>query len=226
MDGKKALLLVGSPRKGQSTSGYIGQYLIENLKKQNYEDKTIYINDIFKNETSSKEFVDSINESDVIILTYPLYVDSLPASCIRALEYLTEEREKEDCNRKQKFLAVGNCGFYEKKQIENSLNVCRFFAEKNMITWLGGVGVGGGPQLQGRSLTESGGMTKRLRQALDMISDSIIKEADIPLEKLKDMTNPPEPEFVYFMIANLGFKYQAKRNGVLKNINDKSYISQ
>lgn len=226
MDEKKVLLLVGSPRKEKSTSGSIGQYLIENLKKENYTDKTIYINDIFKNETSSKGFIDSFNESDVIIFTYPLYVDSLPASCIRALEYLTEERERTNYNREQKFLAVGNCGFYEKKQIENSLNVCRFFAEENKINWHGGIGVGGGPQLNGRNLVESGGMTKKLRQALDMASDSIIQGMDMPIDKISNMTNPPEPEFIYFMLANLGFKYQAKRNAISKNINDKPYVEE
>lgn len=224
MDEMKVLLLVGSPSKEHSTSNSIGQYLVSNLRKHNYTDRTICIYDALKTDAGCKEMTGFFNESDVIILSYPLYVDSLPANCIKALEQITEERRKISCNRKQTFVAVGNCGFYEKKQIENSLNVCRFFAKENNLHWQGGIAVGGGPQLQGKELVSMGGITKGLRQGLDMVSDSILKGTDAPMNKVNELTNPPEPEFLYRMIANWGFKQGAKKNGTLKNINDKPYV--
>lgn len=222
----KVLLLVGSPRKEQSTSNSIGQYLIKNLRKEDCTDKTIYIYESLKNDTGRKEMINFFNESDVIILSYPLYVDSLPANCIKALEYINEERQKINCNKNQTFLVIGNCGFYEKEQIENSLNVCKFFAKENKLNWYGGISVGGGPQLQGKDLISLGGMTKKLRKALDIISNSILQDIDIPMNKINELTDPPEPKFIYFMLANLGFKYEAKRNGILKNINDRPYITR
>lgn len=226
MDTKKVLLLVGSPKKEHSTSNSIGQYMVMNFKKADYISRTIYVYNSLKSESGCKDMVNCFNESNIIILSYPLYVDSLPADCIKALKYIKEERSKADCSISQIFLSVGNCGFYEKDQLQNSLNICKFFAQENNLKWYGGIPVGGGSQLQGKDLLGLGDMTRNLRAALDIVCRSILNAADIPMDKVGKLTNLPEPRFVYSFIANLSFKNAAKNNGVFKNINDKPYILQ
>lgn len=223
MDAKKVLLMVGSPKKDHSTSNSIGQYMVMNFRKSNYMSKTIFIYDSQKEEYHCKDMIDCFNESNIIILSYPLYTDSLPARCIEAFEYITAERAKKSCISDQIFLAVGNCGFYEKKHLQNSLNVCKFFARENSLKWYGGIPIGGGPQIQGKDLLSLGNMTQNLRTALNIVCTSIIKGYDIQTDKINKLTNLPEPRFVYSMIANLSFKNAAKANGVLKNINDTPY---
>lgn len=220
----KVLLLVGSPRKAVSTSDSIGQYMVANLKNGCCTYDTIYIYDALKSNLLMNSMVDSFNESDVIILTYPLYVDSLPAPCIEALECITKQRQNIAPVKKQLFLAIGNCGFYDKEQIENSLNVCSFFAKENNLDWYGCIPIGGGPQLDGKKLETLGGMTVKLRKALDMASDSILQSAPLPIDKIIKLTDPPEPRFMYSLIANFSFKAAARKNGTLKKINAKPFI--
>lgn len=223
MDAKKVLLMVGSPKKELSTSNSIGQYMIMNFKKSDCISKTIFIYDSPKDEYHCKDMIDCFNESNIIILSYPLYVDSLPARCIEAFEYITAEKAKKSCISDQIFLAIGNCGFYEKKHLQNSLNICKFFADENNLKWYGGIAIGGGPQIQGKDLLSLGNMTQNLRTALSIVCDSIINGYDIKMDKINKLTNLPEPRFVYSMMANLSFKNAAKKNEVLKNINDTPY---
>lgn len=223
MDKGKILLMIGSPRKDKSTSYSIGKYLLDNLMKCDYTNKTVYVYDCINNEKYSEEMYQLFNDSDLIIFSYPLYVDSIPAPCIKVLEYITEKRQDMKCQTKKAFLAIGNCGFYEKEQIQNSLNVCKFFAKENNLNWYGGISIGGGPQIGGKDLKKLGGMTKKLREGLDIVADSIAYKRPIPMEEVNKLTSPPEGKNIYFLMANLGFKLQAKRNGLLKNINDTPY---
>lgn len=223
MSEKKVLLLVGSPRKEHSTSNAIGQYLLKNFSNANYSVETIFIGDFSQDETRNLKIMSAFNESDVIILSYPLYVDSLPSPCIKILEYITSERKKISTNKNQIFMAAGNCGFYEKEQIANSLKVCSFFAEENKLSWHGGIAIGGGPQLQGKELTSLGGMTVKLRKALDLACNDIMYGNEIQIDEINKLLDPPEPRFLYFILANFGFKQQAKKNGI-KNIKEKTYL--
>lgn len=223
MDKRKVLLMIGSPRKDRSTSYSVGKYLVDNLMKSDYVNETIYMHDRFKNEEDCKKTLESFNNSNLIILSYPLYVDSIPAPCLKVLEYITDKRKDMKFQGEQIFLAVGNCGFYEKEQIQNSLNICEFFAKENRLNWYGGIPIGGGGQIGGKDLEKLGGMTKKLRSALDIVTDSIISNRPTPVEQVNKLISPPERKFIYFYMANLGFKLQARKNGVLKNINDRPY---
>lgn len=55
----------------------------------------------------------AIEACDLLILAFPLYVDTLPALTIQALEVIAEHRRAGETVHAPWFLALANCGFPE-----------------------------------------------------------------------------------------------------------------
>ncbi len=70
-------------------------------------------------------------EADAIAIVAPLYVDSLPAELIAALERLVHVRR----GRPGHLLAVVNCGFAEASQNDVALDIYRLFARDAGLHW-------------------------------------------------------------------------------------------
>ena len=89
---KRALLLVGSPRTRKSTSNSLGGYLFEQLSKHDIQTETIYIHTTMYSAERTKAMLDAIDAADLVLLAFPLYVDSLPAPVMNALEQIAAHR--------------------------------------------------------------------------------------------------------------------------------------
>jgi multimeric flavodoxin WrbA len=224
VENKKVLLLIGSPKKERSTSFTIGKYLMKRLHANDCNKNSIFINDALKSKDGIDEMINKFNESDIILLCYPLYVDSIPAPIIRAFELITEGRRKLKRQKNQIFFAAGNCGYYEGSQIENSANVCRIFATENELSWYGSMSIGAGGIYSGKELEALGGMATRLRSALDLTAESILNNSIIPMEKIQKLTTPPFPRFFYQAAVTISFKSEAKKNNCYKSMNHRPYI--
>lgn len=224
MERKRVLILNGSPKRTNSTSYSIGNYLIKNFSEDKYLCKTEFVYDQLSNEDGINALINSFNESDIIIFSYPLYVDTLPALDIRAMELITEHRRKYKIEKNQIFLVLANCGFFEGKQISNSINVCHFFAKENELNWYGGISVGAGGMYSGKSLEKVRGVSKKLREALELTAEAITNNTALPVEKISKLTVPGTPKFIYFNAANIGFKHSARKNGVLKILQNRPFI--
>ena len=79
---KKALLLIGSPKTKNSTSEALGNYLLQSLDKKGCECEKLHIISVLRNNVQG--LFNRVGDADIIILSFPLYVDSLPSPVIRA----------------------------------------------------------------------------------------------------------------------------------------------
>ena len=141
---------------------------------------------------------DLVDESDLIILAFPLYVDSLHSQVIKTLE-LIAEHEKGKCDLgKKRVVAIANSGFPEAKHNDIALAVCRIFAKQVGFTWAGGLAMGGGGMIAGRPLTEIGGMVRNQKKALEIAADSLAKGEAIPQEAAVLMSKLGIPRWMYF----------------------------
>ena len=122
---KRALLLVGSPRGSKSISEYLGTYFTRKLQEKGIETEKVRLYSSMKSEEEEKHLLLSINRSDILILTFPLYVDSLPSSVTKTLEMISEHRRSIESPRKHQFVAVANNGFPEAHQNDTALAICR-----------------------------------------------------------------------------------------------------
>jgi multimeric flavodoxin WrbA len=217
---KSTLLLVGSPRGETSTSASLGTYLLKLLEEVGFYTAKGFIHRLVNRSEKIEELLSLINNADLIILSFPLYVDSLPAPVIKAMELIRDDR-KEKQRKNQDFIAISNCGFPESSQIEVGLEICKNFADEVNFNWRGGLALGGGGAVNGRSLEERGGMLRNVIKGLEITAEHLSKGGDVPNEAIELVSKSIIPSGMYKMMGNLGWRIQARRYGALKRMKDK-----
>jgi len=114
---KRVLFLVGSPKApGKSVSEALGAYVIDTMEARGWSSETIFIRTTLQSDKGRTTLLEAVEDTDLIILSFPLYVDSLPAPVIRAMELISERRSE----RNTRFAAISNCGFPEAQHNECS----------------------------------------------------------------------------------------------------------
>ena len=81
-----------------------------------------------------------VDSSDLIILAFPLYVDSLHSQVIKTLELIAEHEKGKLNLGKKKFVAIANSGFPEANHNNTALTVCHIFAKQvgySLGWWVG-----------------------------------------------------------------------------------------
>ena len=91
---QRALLLVGSPRLEKSNSSSLGSYLFEQLQQQGVETETISLYKAINAAARMEALRDAIDRADLVVLAFPLYVDTLPVPVISVFETLVAHCRK------------------------------------------------------------------------------------------------------------------------------------
>lgn len=198
----RALLIVGSPKGEKSTSNSIASYILGKFEENCVEaEKTYIVKDIMTDESMGK-LISKINNSDILILVAPLYVDSIPAITIKAMEKIYEN--KNVSFEKKQMMAIFNCGFPEPHHNDLAIDMCKKFASASDIGWAGGVTIGMGPSLEGKSI-EKFGMAKKLRTGLDMAVHALINGKPVSKEAETIASKPLMPVAVAkFVMCTFG----------------------
>jgi hypothetical protein len=211
---KNILLLVGSPRKEKSTSNSLGEYLLNKFGNEDFNTKKVFLH--YKKQMKEQEILDNIDWADLIILSFPLYVDCLPADVIKNLEMI---KEKYGSTQNKEFFAISNCGFPESYHNDTALKICNQFAIEMSWEWKGSLAVGMGAAINGTQLIEPKGMVKNIVQELDNVYDKLIHTSDSIIASAE----PSIPKWLYIVMGNMGWRYQAFKNGVWNELKDKPY---
>jgi hypothetical protein len=218
---KSVLLLVGSPKGEDSTSASLGNYLISKLEEFGMRSETLYIHRLVTREEKINDLLQGIDRADLIILSFPLYVDSLPAPVIKAMELIKTNKKAFESEKSKSFIAIANNGFPEASQNEIALQICRIFSRECGFVWKGGIAIGGGAAINGVPLPEKGGMVRNVIKGLDITAHALKEDKEIPQEALEFTSKSFIPSSFYRIFGNLGWRIQAKRYGVKKKLRDK-----
>lgn len=172
-----ALLLSGSPRGKKSNSESVGTYLLQLLEKKGLKTKTIIIRPTLNSEEKIKEMVASVKDSDIIILTAPLYDDCQPYIVTKTMEILADSKLNFD---KKQFIPIINCGLPEPHHISAvAISIYKRFADMVGLQWVGSLAIGGGGGLQGDrglKLEDAKPFSKNAIKELEKISDSLTSD--------------------------------------------------
>ncbi|MBV1758288.1 MAG: NAD(P)H-dependent oxidoreductase [Dethiosulfatibacter sp.] len=217
-ENRNVLFLIGSPKKSRSTSESMSDYLAEKIKESvNWNIEKIHIL------TNIQENPDTIekaaNQSDVIVLAFPTYVDSLPSHVIRALMLMESRLDK---TKIREFMVLINCGFPETFHNDNALKICHFYAKQNGLDWRGGIAVGAGGAIVGKKLTDLGGMAGNLMKNLAVLADRLVEHETSEDDSILRVQTVPTR--MYNMAGNMGWKKQAQKLGVQDRLYDKPDI--
>ncbi|MFX1438549.1 MAG: NAD(P)H-dependent oxidoreductase [Promethearchaeota archaeon] len=220
---KKALLLVGSPKVENSTSASLGNYLISKLEEFGMKSEKGFIHRLVNRKEKIQSLYEMIDRANLIILSFPLYVDSLPAPVIKAMELIKEERDRLESKKPKNFIAISQNGFPEGFQNTVALQICRTFAEDCGFIWKGGLALGQGGSIGGIPLLERGGMVRNVVKGLDITAQAMIDGKEIPQEAVDLFSKKFIPNFFYNSIVNLGWRLQKRKYGTKKKIREKPY---
>jgi multimeric flavodoxin WrbA len=222
---RRAMLLVGSPRTRKSSSASLGGYLFEQLGKQNVQVETIYTHTSVRSPGRMAALFDAVEAADLVVLAFPLYVDSLPAPLIEALERIAVHRAGRERTHPQRLVAIANCGFPEAKHNTMALAVCATFARQAGFDWAGSLALGAGEGIvHGAALDELGGQAFALSKALDLAAEALLAGKPIPQAAVDLMARPVIPGWLYRAMGVYGWREQAKRFGVQKIMKRQPYL--
>ncbi|HAE43022.1 MAG TPA: hypothetical protein DCG34_08925 [Clostridiales bacterium] len=215
---KNVLFLIGSPKRTRSTSESMSDYLIESIKaKADWLVEKIHI--LTNIHDNPDAIAKAANQSDVIVLAFPTYVDSLPSHVIRALMLMENRLNK---TKSREFMVLINCGFPETFHNDNALKICRYFAKQNDLIWRGGIAVGAGGAIVGKKLADLGGMAGNLMKNLAVLADRLVEQTTTEDDSILRVQTVPTR--IYNMAGNMGWKKQAQKHGVEDKLYDKPDI--
>lgn len=202
----KISLINGSPKVKDSASGLILKEL-QTLLSPEHE----IVNLHFTKKQPCKNDLKLLQDCDVMVFAFPLYVDSLPShllSCLISLEeYLKNAAFSQTCT----VYAMANCGFYEGHQNTLALDIVKAWCARAGVIWGGGLGIGAGgmlPMISG--ITAGQGPKKNLSSALYTLSDWIShKETGENI-----CFSPNFPRILYKLAGEMGWRQAVKNNGL------------
>lgn len=223
---RRALLLVGSPRMGKSTSNSLGSYLFEQLDTGAIQTETIYLHAALRSPESTQAMLDAVDTADLITLAFPLYVDTLPAPVIEALERIAAHRQGLEGTRRTLFTAIANCGFPEAHHNATALATCEIFAREAGFEWAGALALGGGQGIDGAPLADAGGMAILPRKSLELAAEALAQGRAIPQAAQDLMAKSVIPPWAYRLLGGLGWLQRAKQYGAIRLLWQQPYRAE
>jgi hypothetical protein len=222
----RATLLIGSPRGPQSTSHALGTYLLDKLQERGMSVNKIFVQQSLASERGIATLLRAIEEANIIIFASPLYADSHPSGVIAAMELIHEHLSGKPRNIRQLMVAVSNSGFPESSHNDLSLSISRCFAAGCGFEWAGGLALGGGESIGGRSLKKAGGRVRNVRKSLELTAAALAGGENLPESAVTLMAMPIVPRWLYLLIGNVGWRWKAKKQGCQEGLSRRPYGTQ
>ncbi len=237
MKKQKAFLLVGSPKGTKSSSYTMGGYLIRRLEAGGMATESMSVGQALHSEENLSRMLGAVSAADLVVVAFPLYVDQLPAPLVKAAELIAERRRQpagrpsntteslssDPGPQTQKLMVIVNCGFPEAHQNQPAVDIMRKFATETGFHWAGALALSMGGAVSGTPLEKAGGRVRNVVKALDLAAASLIAGGDVPPEAASLMGRPFIPKWLYCAFANIGWRRQAKKHGVQKQMYSRPY---
>lgn len=190
----------GSPKPGESTSGLLIKYLLQEMGTCNAQ--------VFKCPLQTAELA-QIACSDALALVFPLYVDSIPSHLLRLLVSLEESK---DLNHGMTVYCIVNNGFFEGTQNHIAIRQVKNWCAAANLNWGQGVGIGAGEMLPfTANVPLKHGPNKKIGYAISDLAASLLNK-----RSGKDcFVSPDWPRFLWRMQSTKFFWMpRARQNGL------------
>lgn len=139
---KHVLLINGSPKGRNATSLTLLKYIDNLLMRTKTASEVVSLAD-FKDSYLSC-LVEKAALSTDIIISFPLYIDSIPSILQNFMEDFSEYRKMNIASSNINLFVIVNCGSPEEMQTEVAIKIMMCFADKSGLTWRFGIGIGMG----------------------------------------------------------------------------------
>ncbi len=200
----KIAVLIGSPKGAKSTSFRLFKEL-QGLVNGEHECQEL----ILDNPEVSAAGLQAIAESDILILSFPLYFDGIPGHFLACLPIIAKMIENQ--KHKPTVYALVHAGFFEGKQCVNAIACCKNWVAGMAAIWGGGVGIGAGAALASLKQVALGqGKRKSLGVAFTALAKAISDKRQVPDAYL----SPDFPRFVYKLLVHRNWYASLKHHNL------------
>lgn len=199
-------MINGSPKIKESASGA----LLNELKSFLPNDRVTEYH--FRTPSLPSEMdLEALAKQDVLILAFPLYVDSIPSHVLNCLCQLEDYFKTQPSPLT--VYAIVNCGFFEGEQNRHALDTVKNWCVKSGLHWGQGLGIGGGGMIPGiQNIPAGKGPRKNFSAALKKLAGHILDAS--ACENI--YISPNFPRLAYQMSAEMEWNRQIKANGLSK----------
>jgi multimeric flavodoxin WrbA len=206
----KIAMINGSPKSKDSTSGQI----LKELKTCLNNDVT-YTDYQFNKPQPSEDALFTLNDFDVLVFAFPLYVDGIPSHLLSCLKKIQQSGLS---NKNITVYCIVNSGFYDGIQNSNAVEILHNWCRHMGLKWGMGVGIGGGGALLSMSGVPLG---KGPKKSIGLAFTQLAKNIEQKSSSDNIYTNINFPRFLYKIMAQLGWRQLIKLNG--KKTRDLNY---
>ena len=221
-----ASLLVGSPRRSRSTSASLGGYILKRLADHGVTPSTCFLEGLPSTAAGDAELLATVRAADLLIISFPLYVDAPPAAVIRAMAVIAESRYRDQAmDQEPGFVAIVNCGFPEAHQADVALAISQRFAAACRFRWLGGMAVGLGAMLDGRPLGKGGARLffKHVEHGLELAAGALARGEAVPELARELLARPVISPAGFVPMGNLHWWVKAAAREVQGRLREQPY---
>jgi multimeric flavodoxin WrbA len=223
---RRALLLVGSAKpRGTSTSEALGHEMLARLKARGIATITRWVQHDAHSAHGLAALAADARTHDLLVIATPLYIDSLPSLVTRALEAIAADRLSLASPPPLTVALIVNCGFPEARHCSVAAAICALFARATGARWAGALQLGGGGTVDGRSLSEAGGVVRHLPAALDKACAMLADGRAIPPESLAAFRQALMPTTLYMAAGDAGWLWTAAHEGALMKLWRRPYAA-
>lgn len=219
---RNALLLIGSPKPGASTSEALGACLLKGISARGWAATRLHIRKQLKSPADEGTLWAAMDRADLIILSFPLYVDALPAPVIRMMEKFKARGDRPAALKTQSLAVIINCGFPESAHNAVAEQICRRFAAETQISWAGSLCMGQGGAINGKPITDTG-MTRNIAGALMLAAAALAAGQPVPPEAAALMARPMMATWFYLFTAKISWWLAAWKNKTLTRLAARPY---
>lgn len=218
-----ALLLIGSPKPAASASRSFGEAMLGRLAARGAETRTVRVSPTFRSPDAMDRLMQDIDWADLVVLSFPLYVDSLPAPVVRLLETWGHRAcaGKTPAGHAVRLAALVQCGFPEARHCAPAIDVCEEFCRESGVGWAGALAFGCGGALAGRS-PERSPLAKAV-PALDRAADELAVGREIPAEARQIVGRQFAPNWAYTLFGGLSWWWIGRKRGNREPLRLKRY---
>jgi multimeric flavodoxin WrbA len=212
---RRALMLVGSPRGLNSTSSALCGYLAKMFTLRGILTETIQLYPALGSHQRTTGLLKAIDEYDLIVLAFPLYIDGLPGPVTRALELIASRHSVAQPAGKAErsaFTAIVNSGLPEAEQNHTALAICARFARQAGFVWSGGLALGGGYSVvNGTPLEQMGWRGRSIRASLELTAGNLVYGHAIPDEAVRLMAKRRIPNWMILLGGPISWMLKARK---------------
>jgi hypothetical protein len=215
----RALLLAGSLKREDSSSAALGEYLCECLRGQGMVTETFWLADVADRVARWDDCVRAVGRSQLVLLCFPVYADSLPAIVIEACTRIAAAAMP-----LKRCAAVTCAGNPEATHCRIAVAQCRRFCDACGWTWAGALAMGEGDTIAGRPLGSLGYLQRHTRRALRLAAVALAQGGSVPERARDAMARPVLPVWLYPWYAWVGQRRMAWQRGGARGLHARPFM--